>query len=92
MYIASISVDGFSDAADGGSDWAVPDPDLHRHFNGLERSVDTHLCGRRMYELMAAFRPTADERSSAPDYVVEYARIWRALPKVVFSRSTDGVD
>jgi dihydrofolate reductase len=45
-----------------------------------------------MYELMAEYWPTADERPSAPDYEVEYARIWRAMPKVVFSKSLDHVD
>ena len=59
IYFASISVDGYIDAADGDSSWVVPDPELHRHFNELESSVDTHLYGRRMYELMAEFWPTA---------------------------------
>jgi dihydrofolate reductase len=87
IYIGSISVDGYIDAADGDSRWVVPDPELHRHFNELESSVGAHLYGRRMYELMAEFWPTADVRSTAPDYLVEYARIWRAMPKVVFSKT-----
>jgi dihydrofolate reductase len=92
IYAGSVSVDGFIDAQDGHSDWAIPDPELHRHFNDLEGSVDTHLYGRRMYELMAAFWPTADESPSMPDYIVEYARIWKAMPKVVFSSTLDRVD
>jgi dihydrofolate reductase len=92
VYVASISIDGFLGADDGDNAWVVPDPDLHRHFNDLERSFDTHLYGRRMYELMAQYWPAADVQPDAPDYVVEYARIWRAMPKVVFSASLGHVD
>jgi dihydrofolate reductase len=92
IYFASISVDGFIEAADGDSSWVVPDPELHRHFNELENSVDTHLYGRRMYELMAEFWPTADVQPSSPDYIIEYAQIWKAMPKVVFSRTLARVD
>jgi dihydrofolate reductase len=92
VYIASISVDGFLGASDADNSWVVPDPELHRHFNELEGAFDTHLYGRRMYELMAEFWPAADELPGAPDYIAEYARIWRAMPKVVFSRSLESVD
>ena len=91
VYIASVSIDGFIGSGDGDSSWVVPDPALHRHFNELESSFDAHLYGRRMYKLMADFWPTADEQPSAPDYVVEYARIWKAMPKVVFSGTLDSV-
>jgi dihydrofolate reductase len=91
-YSALLSIDGFIDAADGDSDWATPDPELHRHFNDLDRATEIHLYGRRMYELMAAFWPTADETPDAPDYVVEYARIWKAMPKIVFSGTLERVE
>ena len=92
IYIGSISVDGYIGAPDGDSEWVVPDPELHRHFNELEGSIGAHLYGRRMYELMAGFWPTADVQSAAPDYIVDYARIWRAMPKVVFSKTLARVD
>jgi dihydrofolate reductase len=92
VYIASISVDGSLGTDDADNAWVVPDPELHRHFNALEGSFDTHLYGRRMYELMAEFWPDADQLPDAPDYVAEYARIWRAMPKVVFSETLDHVD
>jgi dihydrofolate reductase len=91
VYVASISVDGFLGAADHDDDWVVPDPELHKHFNDLEGYFDIQLYGRRMYELMAGFWPTADELPDVPDYVAEYARIWRARPKVVFSKSIHNV-
>ena len=87
VYFASISVDGFLGAEDGDDAWVVPEPELHRHFNDLVGAYDTELYGRIMYELMAGYWPTADEKPDAPDYEVEYARIWRAIPKVVFSKS-----
>jgi dihydrofolate reductase len=92
VYIASISVDGFLGADDADNAWVVPDPELHRHFNALEGSFDAHLYGRRMYELMAEYWPAADEQPNAPDYVIEYARIWRAMPKLVFSNSLQRVE
>jgi dihydrofolate reductase len=92
VYVASISVDGFLGAADQDNDWVVPDPELHRHFNELDGSFDEHLYGRRMYELMSEYWPTADHLPDAPDYVVEYARLWRAIPKTVFSKSLSRVD
>jgi dihydrofolate reductase len=64
---------------------------LHQHFNDLERTIDTNFYGRRLYEIMAGFWPTADQDPAAPQYVIEYARIWRATPKVVFSRTLDQV-
>jgi dihydrofolate reductase len=91
VYVASISVDGFLGADDADNDWVVPDPELHRHFNDLEGSFDAALYGRRMYELMAEFWPTADDAPDAPDYIIEYARIWRAMPKLVFSNSLQHV-
>ena len=91
VYIASISVDGFL-GTDEDNAWVVPDPELHRHFNALEGLFDTHLYGRRMYELMSEFWPAADELPDAPDYVAEYARIWRAMRKVVFSASLHQVE
>jgi dihydrofolate reductase len=92
VYIASISVDGFLGADNGDNAWVVPDPELHRHFNALEGSFEAHLYGRRMYELMAEYWPAADGLPDAPDYVTEYARIWRAMPKLVFSNSLQHVE
>ena len=92
MYFASISVDGYINSADGDDTWVVPDPELHRHFNQLESGIDTHLYGRRMYELMAEYWPTAEEQPSVPAYLIEYARIWKAMPKVVFSNTLAGVE
>jgi len=92
VYSTSLSLDGYIDSASGDPDWVVPDEELHKHFNDVEREVDTLLYGRRMYELMAGYWPTADQDPAAPDVIVEYAQIWKPIPKVVFSSTLETVD
>jgi len=86
-----VSLDGFIEAPNGDLSWSFPDEELHKHFNARERAIDTFLYGRRLYENMAAFWPTADENSSTPKLELEYARIWKDKPKIVFSRTLDHV-
>ena len=78
------SLDGFVAGADGDFDWAEPDEETHRFVNERERSVGTYLYGRRMFETMRAWAED-DWLVDAPDYVREYADIWRAADKVVYS-------
>jgi dihydrofolate reductase len=92
VYATSLSLDGYIDAEAGDPSWVVPDEELHKHFNDVEREIDTLLYGRRMYELMAGYWPSADQDPSAPAVIVEYARIWRPVPKVVFSSTLESVD
>jgi dihydrofolate reductase len=91
IYAMSVSLDGFIETTQGDLSWSVPDEELHKHFNERESAIGIQLYGRRLYELMAAFWPTADENPSAPPHVIEYARIWKSKPKVVFSRTLDHV-
>ncbi len=92
IYSTSLSLDGYIDAAGGDPSWVIPDQELHSHFNEVEREVDTLLYGRRMYELMAAYWPTADQDPSAPAPIVEYARLWKPVLKIVFSSTLETVD
>ena len=92
VYATSLSLDGYIEAAAGDPSWVFPDEELHRHFNDLEQEIDIHLYGRRMYELMVAYWPTADQNPSAPPYEVDYTRIWKAVAKVVFSKTIEAVD
>jgi dihydrofolate reductase len=91
IYSMSVSLDGFIEAADGDLSWSFPDPELHQHFNQQEALIDTHLYGRGLYENMAAFWPTADENPDAPQVEIEYARIWKSMEKVVFSKTLEQV-
>ncbi len=92
IYSTSLSLDGYIDSSTGDPSWVVPDEELHAHFNDIERDTDTLLYGRRMYELMAGYWPTADQDPSAPSVIVEYAQLWKQVPKVVFSSSLPSVD
>lgn len=85
IYAMSVSLDGFIETGDGDLDWGMPDEELHRHFNEQDRMSDVALYGRRLYETMAVFWPNMNDDSDYPDYILEYARIWKNLPKVVFS-------
>ncbi|MEA5079365.1 MAG: dihydrofolate reductase family protein [Anaerolineaceae bacterium] len=85
IYAMSVSLDGFIETGDGDLDWGMPDEALHRHFNEQDRMTDVALYGRRLYETMAVFWPNVDDDSDYPEYILEYARIWKNLPKVVFS-------
>lgn len=91
IYAMSVSLDGYFEAADGDLGWSFPNEELHQHFNDLERTIDLHLYGRRLYETMAAFWPNADANPQAPEYVIEYARIWKVMPKIVFSKTLASV-
>ena len=89
IYSAIASLDGKVADADGNFDWAAPDEQLHAFVNDLERPVGTYLYGRRMYEVMAAWE-TMPTDADQPAVVRDYARIWRAADKVVYSTSRYG--
>jgi dihydrofolate reductase len=86
-----VSLDGFIEATNGDIGWSNPDEELHKHFNDREGMIGTHLYGRRLYENMAAYWPTADENPAAPKHEIEYAHIWRNKPKIVFSKTLEQV-
>lgn len=91
IYSFSVSLDGYIEGPDGGIDWASPDEELHRHFNETEREVGAAFYGRRLYENMSGFWPTAAENPSASPQEIEYAGIWKHMPKIVFSKTLDRV-
>jgi dihydrofolate reductase len=83
IYSAIASLDGYVEDASGSFDWAAPDEEVHAFVNELERPVGTYLYGRRMYETMLAWETIDDEHPVMRDY----AELWRAAEKVVYSRS-----
>jgi len=90
IYTAIASLDGFVADRDGNFDWATPDEEVHRFVNDLERPIGTYLYGRRLYEVMKYWQ-TADQDRTQPPYVLDYAGIWQAADKVVYSRILDTV-
>jgi dihydrofolate reductase len=82
-YAVICSLDGYTADADGRFDWAEPDPEMHAFVNELERPVGTYLFGRRMYETLAVWQTIGGPEHPAVEN--EYADIWRAADKVVYS-------
>jgi dihydrofolate reductase len=90
IYSAITSLDGYVADEDGKFDWAAPDEDVHKFVNDLEQSVGTYLYGRRMYEVMVYWE-TANDVAEQPAFVREYAKIWQAADKVVYSGTLETV-
>src|SRR5207302_1147557 len=92
VLMMSVSLDGFIEGPNGEIDWHMVDDELHSHFNEQLSAMGAFLNGRVTYELMAEFWPTADEDPSSTPPMVEFARIWRDMPKIVFSRTLERAD
>jgi dihydrofolate reductase len=88
IYAAITSLDGYVADADGKFDWAEPDAEVHAFVNDLERGIGTHLYGRRMYEVMRYWEGPPN-RADQPRVAQDYARIWQAADKVVYSRTLE---
>ena len=90
IYSAIASLDGYVEDEEGKFDWAMPDEELHSYVNDLERPIGTYLYGRRMYETMVFWETTGADREE-PSVFDDYAGIWRAAEKVVYSRTLEKV-
>jgi dihydrofolate reductase len=90
IYLMLTSLDGYT--ADEGGDfaWSAPDEQVHTFINDLVRPVGTYLYGRRMYQTMV-FWETAHTLAGAPEFVLDFARIWQAADKIVYSRTLESV-
>jgi dihydrofolate reductase len=86
IYAAIASLDGYVEDEQGNFDWAAPDEELHAYVNDLERPIGTYLYGRRMYETMVYWE-TAGTAADEPAVISDFAAVWRAAEKVVFSRT-----
>ena len=84
IYAMTASLDGYVADDQGNFDWAAPDEEVHRFWNDLSRPVGTHLCGRRMYETMV-FWDGPEAVTDQPPVMQDFAEIWRAADKVVYS-------
>ena len=91
-YMLNVSLDGFIETPDHTLDWTVIDDELHSWFNERTRECAASIYGRRMYDVMTAYWPTAASDPAATPVMLDYGEIWRAMPKVVFSRTLDSAD
>ena len=90
IYSAITSLDGYVADEEGKFDWAAPDEEVHSFVNDLERPVGTYLYGRRMYETMV-FWETAHTMADRPPFVQDFAEIWQAADKIVYSKTLEAV-
>lgn len=90
IYSAITSLDGYVADKEGKFDWAAPDEELHTFVNDLERPVGTYLYGRRMYEVMAFWENTSFF-ANQPPFIQDFARIWQAADKIVYSRTLGAI-
>ncbi len=90
IYSAIASLDGYVEDAHGRFDWAAPDDEVHAFVNDLERPIGTYLYGRRMYDTMV-FWETAGAGTGSSTVTRDYAQIWRAAEKIVYSRTLQTV-
>jgi dihydrofolate reductase len=90
IYSAVASLDGYVEDEHGKFDWAAPDHEVHAFVNDLERTIGTYLYGRRMYETMLSWE-TVGTGGDQPAVTGDFAEIWRAAEKVVYSRTLQAV-
>jgi len=89
-YSMGVSLDGYIVGPDGNFDWTVPDKEVFRFWIDEIREVGVHLMGRRLYETMLYWE-SADQNPSLDDAELEWAALWKPLPKVVFSTTLSAV-
>jgi dihydrofolate reductase len=89
-YSMGVSLDGYIVGPTGDFGWAAPDEEIFRFVTDELRGVGVHLMGRRLYETMLYWE-TADQDSSLDDAMLEWAALWKPLPKVVFSTTLTAV-
>jgi dihydrofolate reductase len=90
IYSMTVSLDGFIAGPDGEIDWSAPDEELHRFHNDQIREIGAYLCGRRLYETMLYWE-RAEEDPAATEPTLEFARIWKGIPRIVFSGTLERV-
>ena len=89
IYAMAVSADGYIAGPDGTFDWSAPDAELHRFHNEQARALGGHVLGRRLHETMVYWETAGQDPS---EIARDFAQIWQALPKVVFSRTLDAVE
>src|SRR5437868_10863638 len=90
IYVANVSLDGYIEDAHGSFEWTAPNDEVFTFITDLVRSVGTYLYGRRMYETMAVWE-TAPALAAQSELMADFASVWQAADKVVYSRTLEAV-
>jgi dihydrofolate reductase len=90
-YSMNVSLDGYIAGPDGSFDWTPPDEEVFRFWTDQTRGLAAYVMGRRLYETMLYWE-TADQNPSLDYDTVEWASVWRPLPKIVFSTTLSAVE
>jgi dihydrofolate reductase len=90
IYASNMSLDGWTEDADGGFNWAPPDDDVFVCITEIMRSAGTYLYGRRMYEVMSPWE-TDPSLASGSELRADFAKVWQAPEKIVYSKTLDAV-
>ncbi|HKH40361.1 MAG TPA: dihydrofolate reductase family protein [Solirubrobacterales bacterium] len=88
VYTAQTSLDGYVADEGGNFAWAKPDEEVHSFINELSRPIGTYLLGRRMYEVLR-YWDDPPHLTEQPPHIKEYAEIWQATDKIVYSSTLD---
>ena len=92
IYLMNVSLDGFIETPDRSLEWSTVDEELHTWFNDRVRQSDLEIYGRRMWEAMGGYWPTGESDPEATEAMREFAQVWNATPKVVFSSSMTSIE
>jgi dihydrofolate reductase len=90
IYVANVSLDGCIEDANGSFDWTAPDDEVFTFITELVRPVGTYLYGRRLHETMAVWE-TDPSLASQSELMADFARVWQAADKIVYSTTTDSL-
>ena len=90
IYTAITSLDGYIENEQGGFEWGTPDEEVHAFVNDLERPIGLYLYGRRLYETMVYWETEGSGSDQSP-MSRDFAEIWRAAEKIVYSRTLQTV-
>lgn len=90
IYIANVSLDGYTEDAHGDFQWAAPGDDVFQFITDLLRPIGTHLYGRRMYETMAVWE-SDPALAAESERMADFANVWQAADKVVYSTTLQAV-